>query len=131
MSLGDVPINKIGLMDSGLRFLVNFEPERDYVAVRKQTGLFATGIKSDDYTYSSKAEAKLNTTYALRVIAYNVDDFRAQFLASDKRADMIAAFRIIRIDANGGATIVWKRLSIDSAPKLVLPKPSKPTSQRK
>jgi hypothetical protein len=123
VSLGDVPIDKIGLADRGLKFLVDFKPETDAVAATKVSGELNGDVGSDGFIYSRSVAAKTDTTYALRVIAYKAADSpRSQILGADKREDIIVAFRIIKKDDNGALTIVWKRLRIVDAPKMTFPK---------
>ena len=144
VSLGDVAIDKIGLTDPGLSYLVNFKPQIDVEAANKVSSQLISGVKSEGYTYTRFVHAKADTTYALRVIAYKSDgsrpnnsrtlpqdEMKFQSVASDKRADVIAVFRIIRKDADGNATIVWKRLSMNDAPKLKFPKTSNPNDSPK
>ncbi len=141
VSLGDVPIDKLELTDLGLQFLVNFKPEVEPVAANKVSAQLMSGIHADDHTYTRFVQATADTTFALRVIAYKtdssrprnsnspgLDDLKFRALALDKRADVIAVFRIIKKDADGNLTIVWRRLSINDAPKMKL---LNPTDSRK
>ncbi|HEX8637094.1 MAG TPA: hypothetical protein VF692_03450, partial [Pyrinomonadaceae bacterium] len=96
----------------------------------------ADGIKFNGYNYTKSLEAKKDTTYALRVIAYhpqrkimsnnNVSDRRFIWLvsdgATDKRVDLTLAFRIIRKETDGSITIVWKQLNRQKSPEIVFPK---------
>jgi hypothetical protein len=65
-----------------------------------------------------------NTTYALRSIAYqgtimrSIQTLTYNELDVDKRRDVIVVFRVVKRDADGSVTILWKELSNKNAPKL-------------
>ncbi|MGI8494998.1 MAG: hypothetical protein ACR2L1_06770 [Pyrinomonadaceae bacterium] len=131
--LGDIPIENVSLTSDGMKFLVDFKPEKKIQTVRNQYIQISNGIKTDGFLYSNTIKAKANTTYALRVTAYrkslitrnrfflNVDDKRFATLSYDKRKDVILVFRIIRKDDDGRLTILWKELSRRNSPNLVYP----------
>lgn len=129
--LGDIPIDQITLAHPGLKFLVDFHPARDTATARLSAQDFLRGHDSDGYRYASTLQVTENSTFALRMIAYKIGnslppisdkstmtELRFLSLALDKRADLIVAFRIIRKDANGSITIVWKELDKKEAPKI-------------
>jgi hypothetical protein len=56
-------------------------------------------------TYGERLRMGLNTTYLVRSVDYNT-------------SDVLVAFRVVRIDTDGSATILWKLLKKYPAPKL-------------
>jgi hypothetical protein len=131
-TLGDVELENISLESNGLKFLTEFKPEIENDAVKKQFKEIAAGIKSGNYVYAKNVKATPDTTYAVRIVAYRPDDkikrkpfsgltaegFRYFGLKYDKRIDLTLVFRIIRQDANGSLSILWKELSRKEAPAI-------------
>jgi len=131
--LGDVPITDINVSSGGIGVLKDFEPAIDLAGARKQ---YASIVKRDDSgerRYSNKVIPKVNTTYATRIVAYRNDNNLTRRLPleglssdnpvtsfrmvqADNRFDLIVAFRIIRREADGNLTIVWKELSRKKSP---------------
>ncbi len=131
VSLGDVPLENLLPTSNGVKFLFDFEPQTENKAVKKQFAEIAFGINFDGYKYTKSEKALLNTTYALRVVAYRPDnkvrfgknEMNAQDLKffqskGDKRTDLTLAFRIVRKDADGSLSILWKELNRQEAPKI-------------
>ena len=100
-------------------------------ASRTNATQFRKGISATGFTYASHAKAVENNTYAFRLTAYRLGHTMAQpteksakleilffDLSFDKRVDSIIAFRVLRIDPGGNATILWKELSRKDAAKL-------------
>ena len=124
VSLGDVPIEKIDLKSAGVEFLANFQAANDFKEAGEIAGKLDAGIKDGNYTYKNLLPVTENTTYALRSIAYQgtvprtIQGVSYNELDVDKRRDVIIVFRIVRRDADGSVTILWKELSNKNAPKL-------------
>lgn len=141
VSLGDVPLETVSLATTGgMKFLVDFKPETQFAEVKKQSSKIAAGVEADGFKYLERVKASENTTYAVRLIAYRSENkvadrfFRIEPNAAelkhlvvnyDKRADMILAFRVLRQDADGNITILWKQLSRQPSPKIVFEKNEK------
>lgn len=137
VALGDVPLENLTMSSSGMKFLSDFVPETKFEQVKNQFWQLADTPMADGFSYAHRATAAENMTYLLRVIAYQADKNFAdavykdltkpamQRLGSifiDKRADMIVGFRVVRKDADGGLTILWKELNRSQAPKLIYTK---------
>ncbi len=126
--LGDVALENVSLATEGLKFMQNYAPQMTGTEAGKQYSQMASGISSEGFFYRKAFPATENTTYALRVIAYRGSIYRTfrgyryNILDGDKRIDMTIAFRIIRKEADGGITILWKELNRRDAPKISLPK---------
>lgn len=126
--IGDVPLEKVSLQTEGLKYLVDFKPVTDYAEAQKIAAELVKGITRDGFLYRRGLNANDNTTYVLRVVAYNgrlnraVQGIAYNEFDFDKRNDVIVAFRIVSRDADGGATILWKKLAEKDAPRLIQPK---------
>lgn len=131
VAIGDVPIERISLDLPAGDFLTGLKPDASVSEARQNHQRLALGTKMDGLVYSNSSPPVENTTYLLRNIAYKLantlpnptrDTTRVELnfksLEFDDRADVMVAFRIIRKDAKGGLTIVWKELSRKEAPKL-------------
>ena len=124
-ALGNFPLENVSLADKQLRFLADYEPEPESRDAAAQAEKITSGIKAGNYIYRNSWKMSENTTYALRVIAYRgafYFPFQGQkfnLLDGDARKDIIIAFRIIRKNADGSITLLWKELSRKDSPKLM------------
>jgi hypothetical protein len=117
-------------------------PHEQGVEAQKQFIQTMRGIKVGNYEYKKALPMIENATYALRVVAYKGSVFRSfrgyrfDVLFGDKRIDLTIAFRVVRKDTDGSATLVWKEIERREAPlhvsKVALedPKTGKPTRVR-
>jgi hypothetical protein len=116
-----------------MKFLIDLKPEIEFEAVKNQYRQISDGINADGFAYTNVRKAETGTTYALRLVAYQIppiksdkffsytDDKRFDNLDNDKRKDLMLVFHVVRKDADGRLTIVWKELSRQSSPKIVYP----------
>lgn len=138
VDLGDVPLRNISIADEGIKFLVEFKPEKRFKDARNQFLQVEKGIASVNHFYAKSVKAEVNRTYAARLIAYKKQILlSSQFsgssndiekylkLNNDKRIDLIIAFRIVRKDEGGNITILWKELNRQNSPKLIFKKNDK------
>ncbi|QYO67645.1 hypothetical protein [Leptolyngbya sp. 7M] len=131
--LGSMPIESVGLHTQGVEFLNSFEPKVTHRGASDQVKEMVSGIQAGGRTYSNNVDANLGTTYALRIVAYrnennlesridpekdpNIKELEGFWLIrQDKRYDVLIAFRVVREDANGSLTIVWKELARKKSP---------------
>jgi hypothetical protein len=141
--LGNVPIDQVALNTAGMKYLNDFVPGAGFDEAKKQYAELYKGKVLDGYAYANRLVAMRDMTYALRIIAYengnNVtkrinryalqgielprDSMEMMFLAlkDDNRTDLTVAFRIIRKDADGSITLVWKKLVEKTPPEIVFP----------
>ncbi|HEY0461502.1 MAG TPA: hypothetical protein VGC97_20365 [Pyrinomonadaceae bacterium] len=124
VSLGDAALDKVDLKSDGMDFLSKFQPAADFKEAGEIAVKLDAGIKDGNFTYKNLLPASENTTYALRSIAYQglipktVQGISYNELDIDKRRDVIIVFRVVRRDADGSVTILWKELANKIAPKL-------------
>jgi len=131
VSFGDIPIREIGQENEALRYLAEFQPSVKQGEAKKAAKKFEYGFETKGFKYANRIAATEGTTYGLRIIAYkmgssvppptaNSSMIEMKFLSLqfDKRVDMTVVFRIIRKEANGGITIVWKELARSDAPSI-------------
>ena len=128
--LGNMPLENVALENPGVKFLVEMKPDTEAAAAKVRAAEFRKGVTAGEFTYASHAKAVENTTYALRLIAYKFGHTLVPSpestmleqlffsLTFDKRVDSIIAFRVMKMEPGGNATILWKELSRKESPKL-------------
>lgn len=137
VNLGDVPIESIDVDSVGMKFLMSFQPDNEVKNVKLQNEQIQRGVTADGFFYSDRIEVAANMTFATRIIAFEgvntsfkrfdrdrdydaTTKIRARFssLKYDRRSDVIAIFRIVRVDDDRSVTLIWKKLREIDAPKL-------------
>lgn len=129
--IGDEPIEGVTLAHPGLKFLVDFPSATAPKMAARDAASLQTGVDSGGYRYADHIIPRENVTYALRMIAYRLEnglkplsdkttmnEMMFLSLAFDKRVDITVAFRILTRDEYGGLTIVWKELDRKNAEKI-------------
>ena len=134
-SFGDVSLEDLSAKSRELKFFAAFLPGRTASEAKAQSVELTKGIEHEGIRYSRSVKPLLNTTFALRIIAYrNGNDINRRImeagrtgktppyvflqLVSDKRIDLLVAFRIIREDEDGSVSILWKEISRQNAPTI-------------
>jgi hypothetical protein len=122
--LGDVSLENLSLESEGIKYLTEFVPEKLSSEATKQYIQIVKGVKANRHEYRKALPAHENMTYAIRVIAYRGSIYRNfrgwiyNLLDGDKRIDIIVGFRVIRKEADGSVTLLWKELDRKKSPKL-------------
>ena len=122
--LGDVDLDKISLQSNGIKEMLEYQPSSNVNEVEKVYNLAKNGFRFNNFVYKTDSPIKVNTTYALRCIAFDgkiyrkIDGIRVNLLSDDKRSDITVAFRVIRKYEDGSYGMLWKELQKKSAPKL-------------
>lgn len=130
-TVGDEPIQNVGLTHPALKFLTSYQADTDAKSVADHAEQLQKGVDADGYRYSDSISPQENVTYTLRVIAYRLknvlkplsaettmNEMMFLSLSFDKRLDVIVVFRILGRDEYGGLTIVWKELVRSDAAKI-------------
>ena len=104
VALGDIPLETVTPSNEGVSGLTNIIPPADYLEASALSRRNRSGFEMDRYRYGSSLPVLANTTYVLRS-------------TSNKRADLLVAFRVIRVAPDGDVTILWRKLK-------TYPKPS-------
>jgi len=136
--LGSLSIDD-ALSTAQLRFLHDFVSAADFADALKQHADVVKGINSNGITYSNKITPKLDKTYAARIIAYrngnnllrrlpleglSLDNkvIAFQKVQTDNRLDLLVVFRIIRREADGNITLLWKEIERRKSPVITFRK---------
>ncbi len=103
VSLGDVALESVTANTRGVLEIADFKPPLNSDQERHLTSLSRAGFKLNGFGYRAYLPAAVDTTYALRSI-------------SNKRADVLVAFRIVREHDDGSLTLLWKKLKSHPKP---------------
>ncbi|HEY8559282.1 MAG TPA: hypothetical protein VIL74_02680 [Pyrinomonadaceae bacterium] len=125
VALGEIELDEIAATGAGLDFLLNYAPPAQGAEAQKQYLQTLRGVKIGGYEYKKALPIVENMTYALRVVAYKGSVYRSfrgyrfDVLFGDKRIDLTVAFRVVRREPDGSATLLWKEIERREAPRLV------------
>jgi len=123
-NLGDIPLSDISINNSAVGTLKDFIAPQSKLDLEKQLVAARSGFMIGKNRYSARHLMSPNSTFLIRSIAYNFEKnsksskMLKMRYGKDNRADVIAAFRIIREHDDGSVTIIWKRLQKKKAPKI-------------
>ena len=104
VALGDVPLESVTPETYGVTGLTNITPPADYFEAATLSRRNRAGFALEAFRYGSALPVAENVTYVLRS-------------TSNRRADLLVAFRVVRLEDGGGVTLLWRKLR-------VYPKPS-------
>jgi hypothetical protein len=104
VALGDVPLETVTPESFGVTGLTNITPPADYLEAASLSRRNRAGFDLAKFRYGSSLPVAENMTYVLRS-------------TSNKRADVLVGFRVVRVEENGSLTLIWRKLK-------VYPKPS-------
>jgi hypothetical protein len=97
VALGNFPLEAVTPQTAGVTGLTNIIPPADYLEASSLSRRNRAGFEMDKFRYGSSLPVATDTTYVMRS-------------TSNRRADVLIAFRVIRLAADGSATIVWRKL---------------------
>lgn len=124
IDIGDVPLDKLDREERAYQTVKTFAAPVELQKASNFAALLETGIKDGEIVYKSSADAKTNSTYLLRSIAYRGDSMRIiedvafNEFEFDSREDLLVAFRVTRLVPNESVTIAWQVLERKESPKL-------------
>jgi hypothetical protein len=104
VALGDVPLETVTSDSDGVTGLANITPPADYFEAVGLSRRNRAGFALDKFRYGSSLPVSENMTYVLRS-------------TSNKRADILVGFRVVRVDENGSLTMIWRKLKAYPKPK--------------
>jgi hypothetical protein len=104
-SLGDIPLENVTLDGSVAQLFAQHTPAPDEPHARIEQRRAMTGATIDGISYKSSLRLVLNSTYLLRSVNYSA-------------SDTLVVFKVVRIDNDDSATILWKLLKKYPTPYL-------------
>jgi hypothetical protein len=103
VALGDVPLETVTSETYGVTGLANIVPPADYFEAASLSRRNRAGFALERFRYGSSLPVVENMTYVLRS-------------TSNKRADLLVGFRVVRLDENGSVTLIWRKLKVYPKP---------------
>ncbi|HYP30189.1 MAG TPA: hypothetical protein VE262_26015 [Blastocatellia bacterium] len=103
VNLGDIPLQGVTLDHPGLQYLVEYKVPASPGEMHREKRRAGSLFEANGFKYGDSVAAVNNTTYALRSI-------------EPQDADTLIAFRVVRRDADGSLTLLWKVLKRFPAP---------------
>jgi len=125
--LGDVALEQLTLESPVIRTVNSFQPADNFERAMVFDNQIKVGVHKDGHLYRRDLPVVAGHTYVIRAVAYRGRVMRAvqgadyNELDYDKRRDVIAAFRVEKIDPDGSLTIVWTKLASVPSPKIKVP----------
>lgn len=101
--LGDVPLESVNL--EAVAALAQYTPAPDEPHARIEQRRMSEGATINGVSYKNRQPFRLNSTYVLRSVNYHA-------------SDTLVAFRVVRIDSDKSAIILWKLLKQYPTPTL-------------
>ena len=105
-NLGDVPLESVSLETPATNTFAAYNPPSEEPKVRLEQQRFQMGADLQGISVSRRVPLKLNSTYLLRSIC--IDE-----------TDVLVAFRVVRIDSDKSAILLWKVLKKNPKPTMV------------
>src|SRR6185295_1295542 len=103
VALGDVALEDVNAETYGVTGLANIMPPADYFEAASLSRRNRAGFALERFRYGSSLPVAENMTYVLRS-------------TSNKRADVLVGFRVVRIEENGSLTLIWRKLKVYPKP---------------
>lgn len=104
-NLGDLPLENVGIGTPAFVLFANYKPPREEPLVRAEQMRFAQGSELDGVQAKRTLPVKLNSTYLMRSMTF-------------READVLVAFKVVRIDSDGSVTLLWKLLKKYKVPNI-------------
>lgn len=104
--VGDIALESLTLKSKELAFLKDYKPKNRLSQIKAENESFMQGLTVNGLTYSLSVPIKVNSTYILRSVAYELEDFNPV----DSRVDIIVAFKVVSRENDGSLILLWKEL---------------------
>ncbi|HEU4836831.1 MAG TPA: hypothetical protein VFS90_20520 [Pyrinomonadaceae bacterium] len=104
-TLGNASLESITVDTPAAQLLATHTPPSEEPKARIEQTRWGKGEMIEGTTYGERLRMGLDTTYLLRSIDYDT-------------SDVLIAFRVVRVDTDGSAIILWKQLKKYPVPKL-------------
>jgi hypothetical protein len=105
VKLGDVSLETVGLELPEVNVLATYKPAIKLEDARIEQHRFRDGTEIDGLKVQDSLPMRPDSTYLLRALDY-------------QQTDVLVAFRVVRVDSDGSAIILWKLLKKFSPPQL-------------
>jgi hypothetical protein len=113
--LGDVPLESVRPESSEVKYLAMLAPPSSISEARTQVRRNIAGFRVSGIRHSVTAPVRLGTTYVLRSTTYKFGDHLDK---KRKLDDVLIAFQVVGLRADGSVTILWKEMRRQKTPKI-------------
>jgi hypothetical protein len=127
VDLGSEDIEKVGINHDAAISLLAFRSASSTDEGDRQNLELESGVRIGERIFKRRLPVHEGTTYLARFIAFRgpghkggVTDEVTNVLKRDSRADIIVVFRVVAVETDGSATIIWKQLVRRPSPILEL-----------
>lgn len=103
--LGDIPLESVGAELPAVTLFAAYKTPTEEPLARSEYRRLQQGAELEGLPVRSRLPLKLNSTYLLRSINY-------------RSSDVLVAFKVVRIDSDGSAVMLWKLLQKYPKPQL-------------
>ena len=104
-TLGNTPLENLTVETPAVQFVATHTPAAEEPKARIEQAKWGKGEMIEGTIYGERLRMGANTTYLLRSVDYET-------------SDVLVAFRVVRVDTDGSAIILWKLLKKYPVPKL-------------
>ena len=104
-NLGDVPLESVSLNTPAANLAATHKRATYVGDSRKEHRRFGQGVVVDGITFTDRLPLVPNSTYVVRSINYG-------------NSDVLVAFRVVEVESDGTALILWKLLKRYSTPQV-------------
>lgn len=104
-NLGDVPLESVSRNTPAAKFAASYKRATYIGNARKEHHRFGQGVVVDGITFTNRLPLVPNSTYVVRAINYD-------------NSDLLVAFRVVEVESDGTALILWKLLKRYSTPQV-------------
>ena len=104
-NIGDVPLENVSLETPAANVFAAYNPPSEEPKIRLEQRRFQMGADVQGISANRTVPMKLNSTYVVRSLNY-------------RESDVLVAFRVVRIDSDKSAIILWKLLKKFPAPQV-------------
>lgn len=104
--ISDSSLDNLSAASPAVKTLMDYQPARPELAIRKEQRRFSQGTNIDDLNLKRTVPVEVNATYLLRSISY-------------EQSDVLVGIKVVRRDSDGSVVIAWKLLNQFPTPKAV------------
>jgi hypothetical protein len=105
IDLGDIALTEVNTETGGAQYLSSFSPPKKESKARIEQRRSQEGFTEGGWSYKRSVPAQVDHTYIVRSINY-------------RESDVLIAFRVVEIEADGSMCLLWKMLKRNGVPGL-------------
>lgn len=114
--IGEVDLEDVKSNSKAFEFLSDYKHKNTVREIKKVSEVLEKGVNSNGFSYSNNVQIKLNSTYAARIIAYQLKSQRTNgaFIGLPSgQLDITLTFKVVGMEKDASLIILWKELKTD------------------